>query len=102
MSMFCKFRHRGKSNVFIVISVGIWLDGRARMFLSWDSIGVVILVSLRAGFEIIGIVFFLFDRILILVESMECWRGFMVGNVQDCVVCSVESGLFDFYIQFMG
>lgn len=23
MSMFCKFRHRGKSNVFIVISVGI-------------------------------------------------------------------------------
>lgn len=22
MSMFCKFRHRGKSNVFIVISVG--------------------------------------------------------------------------------
>lgn len=51
----------------------------------------------------IGIVFFLFhDRILILVESMECWRGFMVGNVQDCVVCSVESGLFDFCIQFMG
>lgn len=47
-----------------------------------------------------SVLFVLFDRILILVESMECWSGFMVGNVQDCVV--VESGLFDFCIQFMG
>lgn len=48
MSMFCKFRHRGKSNVFIVIrSVGI----RSHARMDGYSIGVLVLVSLCAGFE---------------------------------------------------
>lgn len=45
MSMFCKFRHRGKSNVFIVISVGI--VGAREWFMRF--LYVVILVSLCAG-----------------------------------------------------
>lgn len=45
MSMFCKFRHREKSNVFIVISVGI--VGAREWFMGF--LYVVILVSLCAG-----------------------------------------------------